>query len=378
MATWMQPSLITSVLRSLLQSELSAYRGVPVSSLPDSPAVDSLESLYLASSVAEFFCLHETGVEDRLLIDGSLEAWSQLVGDAIDHTSGLVFRTSGSTGEPKECHHRWEDIEAEARALHLRINERIVPERVVAWLPLHHLYGFMLGVAYPALNGLDVCIAKKTLPPLREGDVVVTVPPRWAYLAKARHNWPTNVLGVSSTAPLPDDTAAQLADSDLTGVMEIYGSSETGGVATRFHSAEPFTLLPHWQKNTTDSLVSADSHHREAGLPDRVVWQEASRFMLAGRHDDQISIGGINISPSEVARELEALPEVQSCSVRAARAGDGQARLKAFVVPNNLAPETVTECLDATINDWPAAKRPVSFTFGDALPTNSIGKLADW
>ncbi len=109
----------------------------------------------MATAVAEFFCLYETGVEDRLLIDGSLEAWSQLVGDAIAHTSGLVFQTSGSTGEPKACHHRWEDIEAEARALQLRINECVVPKRVVAWLPLHHLYGFMLGVAYPALNGLE-------------------------------------------------------------------------------------------------------------------------------------------------------------------------------------------------------------------------------
>ncbi|MGM0522326.1 MAG: AMP-binding protein [Pseudomonadota bacterium] len=378
MPTWMTPTLIRPLLRSLLQSELSAYRGAPLLSLPDAPAIDSLERLYLASSVAEFFCLHETGVEDRLLMEESVEAWTALIAQAVAHTSGLVFRTSGSTGEPKVCHHRWADIEAEAQALHQRIGERITPKRVVTWLPLHHLYGFMLGVAYPAFNDTDVVIADKTLPTLLEGDVVVTVPPRWAYLAKARTDWPSNVLGVSSTAPLPDDVAETLSRRNMAAVMEIYGSSETGGVATRFRHDAPFTLLPHWQKATADTLIAADARDHAVSLPDRVEWEDTRRFTLGGRHDDVVSIGGVNVSPAKVAREMEALSEVRQCAVRPTRAGNGQMRLKAFVVPTNSSHNDVAERIDAMLHEWPAAKRPVSITYGDALPINAMGKVTDW
>nr|WP_284046884.1 AMP-binding protein [Halomonas llamarensis] len=373
----MTPKRILPLLRSLLQIELSAYRGIPPSSLPDAPAIDSLERLYLASSVAEFFCLHETGAEDRLLMKEGVEAWSELVAQAVAYTSGLAFRTSGTTGDPKVCHHRWADIEAEAQALHQRIGERITPKRVVAWLPLHHLYGFMLGVAYPAFNDLEVVVAGKTLPTLFEGDVVVTVPPRWAYLAKARSDWPPSVLGVSSTAPLPSDVGKSLARQKMAAVMEIYGSSETGGVATRFCHDAPFALLPHWQKATADTLSAADERHHVVSLPDRVTWKDARHFTLMGRHDDVVSIGGVNVSPAAVARELEALPDVRQCAVRPTQAGNGQVRLKAFVVPTDPARD-IAEDIDAALNEWPSAKRPISITYGDALPSNAMGKLTDW
>lgn len=377
MSGWLTPSAIHPLMRSLLHSELSTYRGVPPSALPDAPAMDSLERLYLASSVAEFFCLHETGMEDRLLMEESVEAWSQLVATAVAHTSGLVFRTSGSTGEPKPCHHRWEDIAAEAKALHQRIREHASPARIVAWLPLHHLYGFMLGVAYPAVNGLEMTVAGQTLPPLREGDGVVTVPPRWAFLARTRHDWPAGLLGVSSTAPLPAGVSQALTAQGMT-LMEIYGSSETGGVATRFMPDAPFTLLSHWQQATPDTLTAADRRGQTVSLPDRVTWQGPCRFTLAGRHDDVVSIGGVNVSPAAVARELEALPDVHRCAVRPTLAGNGQLRLKAFVVLADDAPDNSAACIEAALDAWPAARRPVSITYGTALPTNTMGKLTDW
>ncbi|MGS2744452.1 AMP-binding protein [Halomonas sp. LS-001] len=376
MFRWMTPPLIRAVLDSLLPSELSAYRGVSLSSMSDVPAIDSLERLYLASSVAEFFCLHETGMEDRLLMEESIEAWVTLISQAIPYTSGVVFHTSGSTGERKACYYRWADIDAEALSLHQRISEQLNPERVVAWLPLHHLYGFMLGVAYPAVNGREIYVADRTLPTLREGDIVVTVPPRWAYLAKARSNWPHSVLGVCSTAPLPGQVARELADQNMP-VMEIYGSSETGGVATRFSPDKPYSLLSHWQRETSDTLVAIDKPHQQVHLPDQVTWEDSRRFMLGNRHDDVVSVGGVNVSPQAVAREFEALPEVHQCAVRPTQS-NGQTRLKVFVVLSDSCRDEAAVRLEKVITTWPSAKRPVSMTYGDALPTNAMGKLTDW
>ncbi|MCH8539114.1 MAG: acyl-CoA synthetase, partial [Alkalimonas sp.] len=94
MPQWFTRAEGKTVLRSLLSAELSAYRGMPAD-WQDNPDIDSLERLHLAGCVNEFFQLHETGVEDRLLMTNSLDDWASLVAQATAETSGLTFRTSG-------------------------------------------------------------------------------------------------------------------------------------------------------------------------------------------------------------------------------------------------------------------------------------------
>lgn len=177
MPQWLSKADCKAVLKSLLSAELADYRGTPVPDWQYSPSIDSLERLHLAACVNEFFCLHETGVEDRLLMTQSVDDWASLVADAVADTSGVTFRTSGSTGTPSPHLHRWEDIEAEAHALGHRFATLMPIQRVVSWLPLHHLYGFMLGVALPGVVSIPrLSVQTTTLPPLLPGDLVVTVP----------------------------------------------------------------------------------------------------------------------------------------------------------------------------------------------------------
>lgn len=376
MSRWLDTTTVKELLHSLLHAELSAYRGAQVSLAPNGLQIDSLERLYLAASVNEFFNLHETGVEDRLLMTESLEAWAELIVEAMPYTSGLSFRTSGSSGVPKTCHQSWLAIETEARALHRRLHDKVSATRVVSWLPLHHLYGFMLGIAYPLVNGLPRLAAGDTLPALHSGDVIVTVPPRWGYLASSRKSWPSDVVGVTSTGPLPQHAAQLLTANGLPNLLEIYGSSETGGVATRWFPAASFELLEHWQRSSCDAISAVHCGER-VGLPDHIAWQDTRRFTLQGRRDDLVTIGGTNVSPLEVAGKIEALPEVSHCAVRAYIAGDDQVRLKAYIVPS-ASEEDASAGLDAMLPSLPAAQRPVSITFGHALPTNALGKLCDW
>ncbi|GEN28039.1 hypothetical protein HVA01_16850 [Halovibrio variabilis] len=376
MPQWLTEADCKAVLQSLLSAELTAYRGEAAPDWHHAPVIDSLERLHLAACVNEFFCLHETGAEDRLLMTQRFDDWSSLVAQAVNETSGLTFRTSGSTGAPTAHLHRWEHIEAEAHALAQRFALRMPVNRVVSWLPLHHLYGFMLGIALPGVAGLSrVSADAAALPSLSSGDLVVTVPPRWDYLARSRRSWPASVMGVSSTAPLSAATSAALIDQGLTGLLDIYGSTETGGVATRWQRDSPYQLLDHWQRHGTQQLQRVDA---TAAIPllDETHWLDARTFTLKGRHDDVVAIGGVNVSPGYVAKRLMSLESVADCAVRTT-GQSAQQRLKAFVVPLKHADETAVE-IAQEIAQWPVAERPVGVTYGDALPTNAMGKLADW
>ena len=154
MPQWLSESACADVLRSLLRAALSTYRGCEA--LPEwdaSAPLDSLERLHLAATVNRFFRLHETGAEDRLLMLRAFDDWVGFVAEAIGSTSGLAFQTSGSTGAPTTQVHPWAHLALEAEALQQRLSEVARIERVVAWLPLHHLYGFMLGIALPGVMG---------------------------------------------------------------------------------------------------------------------------------------------------------------------------------------------------------------------------------
>ena len=390
---------VHDLLRSLLPAELSAYRGVAVppwddagTSPEDSPmAADSLERLHLAACVSEFFCLHETGSEDRLLMARTIDEWVDLVTQSAMQTSGMAFHTSGSTAAPRLYHHSFAHIEAELAALAERLTAHPggLPSRVVSWLPLHHLYGFMLGVALPRYLGIRrvaVLGTSQSLPRLESGDLLVTVPVRWRYLARSRRQWPANVRGVASTAPLAPEDAAELSRAGLAGLMDIYGSTETGGIATRWQSHAPYRLLCHWQRVSDTRLQRlspptdlATSAGESPAVPDRLVWQDGEHFRVQARLDDVVQVGGVNVSPAHVARRLAAIPGVHEAAVRPVQSA-GETRLKAFLVPEDEAAcrFELLEHLERTVAGWVAAERPVRFTLGSALPVNEMGKPRDW
>lgn len=376
MPKWLAVADCKVLLQSLLSAELSAYRGAAVPFWPAQPDIDSLERLHLASCVNEFFCLYETGTEDRLLMTNSIDDWATLVSDATSETSGLTFRTSGSTGNPVAYVHRWEHIEAEVDSLTKDLICLASTLRVISWLPVHHLYGFMLGVALPAMFNIPrSAVTNAVLPALTDGDLLVTVPPRWDYLAKSGRAWPENFFGVSSAGRLSTATYNSLLNQGVSGLLDIYGCTELGGIATRRQSNAPYQLLNHWQRSNTHHIKRINSDD-VMPLQDDVLWNNKRSFLLKGRFDDVVSIGGVNVSITYVVERLRSLKTVADCVVRTTIHGS-QIRLKAFVVPTVNEDETAKDLTQA-IALWPAAERPVNITYGDAVPKNSVGKLTDW
>ena len=118
---------------------------------------------------------------------------------------------------------------------------------------------------------------------------------------------PPDVVGVTSSAPCPDETASGLRQAGLKRLLQVYGASETAGIgwfAGQSRLMHPICLTG---------------------------WM-GTRFPVLRHRDEAVQVGGVNVLPEHVAAILRAHPAVFDVLVRAMRADVGH-RLKAFVVP---------------------------------------------
>lgn len=346
----------------------------------DTAAIDSLDLLSLGAALAE------------LLPDAALRApASQRFGDWCaaatpadpSRLTQVTFRSSGSTGAPRRTTHPLERLDREAASFAALIGGR---RRVVSALPSHHAYGFIHTVLLPRhLPGLStsaevVELRGRTVSEvaslLRPGDLVLGHPMFWdAVLRATGERLSPDVVGVTSSAPCPGETARALRAAGLTRLLEVYGSAETAGIGWRDDPASPYVLLPGWHRER-DGLRRDG---QPVPTPDRLAW-DGDQFRVLGRHDGVVQVGGVNVSPLEVARVLGGHPAVGEIAVRKMRPDEGD-RLKAFVVPAEPvgdADATRSELRRFASAHLSPAQRPGVYTFGDELPRGAMGKQADW
>ena len=350
----------------------------------DGIGADSLSLLNLAARVATFFRLHESELEDELLRRRRVGDWTATVLRAWDHSShSITFTTSGTSGAPAHCTHRWETITQELDAQAALFADR---QRVVGLVGPRHIYGFLFCVLLPRWLGVPFTDGRGAAPAglasvSRPGDLLVGFPMRWE-LAAPLCQWPEDVTGVTSTGPIAAATITALRQRGLARMVEVYGSSETGGVAWRDNPADPLQPYAHWSLNHDSTLARADPEvpglTHQVECPD-TLRARADGFDVTGRRDGAVQVAGSNVSCAHVASVLGEHPDIRACAVRLMSANEG-ARLKAFVVLANGVDE---EPLRPVLRRWmqtrlKPAEIPASIIFGDALPRNPYGKLSDW
>jgi 4-coumarate--CoA ligase (photoactive yellow protein activation family) len=393
---WRDEAVMHRLICDLIASELSAMRRTahtaigawtPETHLNKDLGVDSLELMGLATALAQAFHMHESGIEDYLLVRQTLGDWRTIAQASLERFSAqMTFRTSGSTGQPKSCVHAlhtlWREVQEVAPLLS-------GCTRLFAAVPSHHIYGFLFTILLPRALGLDsrsVLDLRQSSPArlsreLREGDVVIGHPEFWRMVMRVIPAFPVSVTGVTSTAPWPADIDAGLRAAGLHRMLQIYGSSETAGVGWRTCIDEPYQLFSFWQRADQGGNVLIREGETEAiPAPDLLTWQGERRFQPTGRLDHAVQVGGINVFPRKVRRELLSHPEVADAAVRLMRPDEGN-RLKAFIVPRDPGADAAT--LSEKLGVWTgqrlgAAEQPRAFSFGTSLPLDEKGKQADW
>ena len=392
---WSDDRQLRRFVTDLVAGELACLR--PGASLPSQPwdtrigltgaelACDSLELVGLANALAEALQMRRAGIEDYLLVRRNLADWIELSAASLDRFSAeLVFRTSGSSGEPKSCRHALAALNREVAEL-----GSLLPDcrRIVCAVPAHHIYGFLFTVLLPHALRVEVLDVRFKTPAsvpalLSDGDVIIGHPVFWDAFARLESTM-ARVVGVTSTGPCPPHVAKAVVASGVSKLFQIYGSSETGGLGWRASEDDDYRLFGVWRRSADDTTLSRTEQEEPAAPvipPDRLDWTGADTFQLVGRRDAAVQVGGINVFLDLIASRLRQHPGVADATVRPMRPHEG-ARLKAFVTPSD--PSADVRSLREDLTRWCDAnlsvpERPKAFAFGPVLPSNGAGKSADW
>ncbi|HEX2546851.1 MAG TPA: AMP-binding protein [Ramlibacter sp.] len=397
MRAWWQPrGVLRRFTFDLLADEMARHRRATIPHaglwrddlrLDADLGVDSLELMTLATALAEALHLGESGIEDYLLARRTLGDWVDIAGAGLERFNArLTFRTSGSTGQPKPCVHEMATLVQEVQHLATLFPGRT---RVLCAVPAHHIYGYLFSVLLPHELGLcaeDVVDLRGSTPAwlargARPGDLVVGHPEFWSAVGRTVSRMPADVVGVTSTAPCADAVCEAVEAAGIARLVQVYGASETAGIAARASHREPYTLFPYWGLRG-DVLVRTMTDGTERIFPGQDHLQACGdrQLRIGPRLDHAVQVGGINVFPSRVREVLKRHPLVQDAAVRLMRPDEGT-RLKAFVVPRPdvTARDALLEQLQAWIaSELTTPERPKAIHLGDALPLSATGKLVDW
>jgi acyl-CoA synthetase (AMP-forming)/AMP-acid ligase II len=179
----------------------------------------------------------------RAIVDAPppAEGRSSHLGPSRAAESSVTLFTSGSTGLPKAVPKRLGQIEAEIESLYQLWGDLLEDRVVFSTVSQQHIYGFLFFGLLPICSGTVFCSERLAYPEslavLAEKPSALVASP--AFLKRAVESGiaplspERSAPSFSSGGVLPD--AAALGAADILGClpMEIYGSSETGGVAYR-------------------------------------------------------------------------------------------------------------------------------------------------
>ncbi len=249
------------------------------------------------------------------------------------------------------------------------------------------MYGFESTVLLPLQSGNSFA-AERPLFPADVAAVLAAAPRPRALISTPVHlrallatdiELPGVDLIVSATAPLTAEMAATAERRFHAELVEIYGSTETGQIATRRTAAtDRWRLWPGVSLDEGDGPTFARGGHLEqrTALCDVVESVGADEFLLHGRMEDMVNIAGKRSSFAYLNHQLNAVPGVVDGAffLRADEnpAATGVARLAAAVVAPTLTASTLTERLRERID---SAFLPRPLIFVERLPRNSTGKL---
>lgn len=299
--------------------------------------------------------------------------------------------TSGSTGHHTSCPKTASQLVGEAVAL-AETFEVKEGARVLAMVPSHHIYGLLFGVLVPLVSGGS--FSRHT--PLHLGDVaaslaspmdvlvtvLVTVPAHLRALSSAEPGELPPVARVfSSGAPLPPRVAEKVRALFGWTVTEVFGSTETGGIAWRASGGEgPWAPLPGVRVGVTDEeLLSLESPflHPDDPRPyvgaDRIELTQDGRFVHRGRADGVLKIGGVRVSVAEIERRIAAIDGVRDVGVLAVEVGGPRGHEVWVAV---VAPELDADAIRAGLRGWLApVAMPRRLKLVESLPREEHGKL---
>lgn len=321
----------------------------------------------------------------QIVLDADADGAGPALAWESSGTSSIKLFTSGTTGVPVAHSHTFAAFDKGVDIWARRLGAETKDVVVVSTVPPQHMYGFEAGVLLPLRRqnvavfdgrpfyAADIAAAVATA---GSGAVLVTTPLHLELLV--REGIPLTPLHaiVSATALLPMEIATEAERQFAAPVIEIFGTTETGMIATR----EPvrgdiYSLRPDAEVSFTDQHMTV--HRPGCGTDvviDDIVAPDGDGFRLMGRGADLINIAGKRASLSGLAAVLRGIDGVEDGAFVLPEKGQGaprQQRLAAFVVAPKLSVDAIRDALRGRLS---AAFMPRRIVKLAEIPRTATGK----
>lgn len=310
--------------------------------------------------------------------------------------------TSGSTGKPKAIGKTLANFEAEIPVLEHIWGGTLRDAWIAATVSHQHIYGLLFRVLWPLSAGRVFYTRCFDYPEhmldalLRQGNCVLVASP--AHLKRLPDNIDLTQLQevvqlvFSSGGPLPIEDNFRVQSELKRPIVEVYGSSETGGVGYR--ALDPEQVDELWtrfsnvqmQCRAEDSalMVQSPSVFTEDWylMGDRVAMSNSERFKLLGRIDRVAKIEEKRISLSEMESRLASHGWVQNAKIVVLENKRQILAVVAVLTPDGESAlhklgryEVNKQLRNALLNYFERVTLPRKWRYVEEFPMNAQGKV---
>ena len=317
-----------------------------------------------------------------------------LKGLTISPSADIHFYTSGSTGKPKIIEKKFSHLEREVQELFSCFGEDVADSLFLTSVFHYHVYGFLFYVLLPfaiqcpifasRISYLETCAGFA----LWKKITFISSPAFLKRIVKIPLPASTQWTIFSSAGALDAAGSSNCVDIFRTEAIEIYGSTETGGIAWRKQRTNPL-----WRPFPCVSISAAPDNTFTARSPyfdgtvvggDLIACTDEGLFTLLGRVDSTVKIEGRRIDLKDIDAKLLALPACSDCHTIYHKTNRREytvsfivlkkdTPLYAFYTDNEEAAKK--EIQDYLYNYFDKTIAPRKIYIVDAIPKNAMGKI---
>ncbi len=315
---------------------------------------------------------------------------------AIDgETTRIFLFTSGSTGKPKAVPQRMKEFEEDNAFIISKWGQEFTDRKLITTVSQHHIYGFLFGISLPFTLGCPFRRNRVEFPEEFEkltdvSYILIATPAFLKRTVEVEDKLAMkNVWIFTSGGAVSPELAVQTEKVFGFCPLEVYGSTETSGIAYRQQNKDqlvwtPFDNAKIWLGDDGCIRIISPYIKNPEGFAtaDLAEIFEDGRFLLKGRSDSIVKIEEKRISMTEVESRLMESGLVEDVKV-VALSNDVRQYLAAAVVLNAKGRDQFKDTEKFLVNRWfhdylmkyfENVVIPKKWRFMDKLPVDVQGK----
>jgi acyl-coenzyme A synthetase/AMP-(fatty) acid ligase len=263
-------------------------------------------------------------------------------------------------------------------------------DRFVATVPANHIYGLLFSVLTPLIASSSVFDGEPSYPHeiqnaicQNQASILVSIPIHYKMLAGIEFTAESLRSALSSAARLdPADNRAFYQKARI-GITEIFGSTETGGIASRICEDNQlnFNVFDCIDWKLVNNHLAIRSDFISPELPadsegffitsDQAKIAGPYEFELIGRADRIVKVGGKRVDLDEIKLAITAMPEVKDAAVICIPKGNSRENEILALVAADTTSSEIRQYLQKHIQSCAVPRR---IKVVDKIPISSAGK----